>query len=467
MVDNTKGSMMPPVPMATQQPKRTLLRVLGLGFSIAVIVGGMIGVGILRTPGSVAAQLHSPWMVYLVWAVGGLYALVAVNTFAELATMMPKAGGGYVYVRKTYGAFPGFVAGWNDFVINTVSIAYLSVAVGELLGVLIPGLKAGENVLGPIVVLSFGILHSFGMRTSSFAQQMSSLLKVLLLGALILAALLANGAPAHATAKVVATSSTGNLLVGFAAAVVATQMVMETYAGWNSSCYFSEETTDPGRTLPRAMFGGVLIVIAIYLLVHMALLHVLTLDELATSKFPTSDAMAKVFGEKARTGVIVLGLIAVLGSINTMILQTPRTVYAMARDGLFSHRATYVTAGGTPLVALWVTAAMAAFFSASSSFETLLAVAAFLALIGDGLCYAALFVLRRNQPDLPRPFCAIGYPYIPFGIFIVACVLVIIYLVGNTLPSLAGGAALLVAYPVFRYVSKSVDLPKQEPKSTN
>lgn len=454
--------------MATQQPKRTLLRVLGLGFGIAVVVGGMIGAGILRTPGSVAAQLHSQWMVYVVWAVGGLYALVAVNSFAELATCIPKAGGGYVYVRRTYGAFPGFVAGWNDFVINTIAIAYLSVAGGELLGVLIPRLEGSENLLAPVVVLAFGILHSFGMRTSSLAQQISSLLKVLLLAGLIAAALLASSPPANAMAKVAAvTTSTESLLVSFAAAVVATQMVMETYAGWNSSCYFSEETTDPGRTLPRAMFTGVLIVIAMYLLVQMALLHVLTLEELSASKFPTSDAMAKVFGEKARTGVIVLGLIAILGIINTMILYTPRTVYAMARDGLLSDRATYVTAGGTPLVALWVTAAMATFFSASGSFETLLAIAAFLGLIGDVLCYAALFILRIKEPDLPRPFCAIGYPYIPFGIFIVACILVVIYLAGNTLPSLAGVAVLLGAYPVFRYVSKSVKEPQQERKNTN
>lgn len=453
--------------MATQQPKRTLLRVLGLGFGIAVVVGGMIGAGILRTPGSVAAQLHSPWMVYLVWAVGGLYALVAVNSFAELATCIPVAGGGYVYVRRTYGAFPGFVVGWNDFVINTIAIAYLSVAGGELLGVLIPGLQGSENLLAPVVVLAFGILHSFGMRTSALAQQISSVLKVLLLAGLIVAALLADSPPPNTMAKVAVTTSTHSLLVSFAAAVVATQMVMETYAGWNSGCYFSEETTDPGRTLPRAMFTGVLIVIAMYLLVQMALLHVLTLAELAASKFPTSDAMAKVFGEKARAGVIVLGLIAIFGIINTMILYTPRTVYAMARDGLLSHRAAHVTAGGTPLVALWVTAAMATFFSASGSFVTLLAIAAFLGLIGDVLCYAALFTLRKKEPALPRPFRAIGYPYIPFCILIVACILVVVYLIGNTLPSLAGVGVLLVAYPVFRYVSKSAEDPQQGPKVTD
>lgn len=455
------------VTMAMQQPKRTLLRVLGLGFGIAVVVGGIVGAGILRTPGSVAAQLHSQWMVYLVWALGGLYALFAVNSFAELATSVPKVGGSYVYVRRTYGAFPGFVAGWNDFVINTVAIAYLSVAGGEFLGVLIPGLKNSENLLAPLVVLAFGMLHSFGMRTSSLAQQISSLLKVLLLASLIVAALLASPSSANATVNAAVTSSTGSLLVSFAAAVVATQMVMETYAGWNSACYFSEETTDPGSTLPRVMFTGVLIVIALYLLVNMALLHVLPLKELSASKFPISDAMAKVFGEKARIGVIVLGLIAIFGTINTMILYAPRTVYAMARDGLLSDHATYVTAGGTPLVALWVTAAMAILFSASGSFETLLAVAAFLMLIGDALCYAALFVLRKNEPELPRPFRAIGYPYIPFGIFVVACVLVVTYLVGNTLPSLAGVAVLLVAYPIFRYVSRPVDELQQEPKATD
>lgn len=442
------------VNMAVQQPKRTLLRVLGVGFGIAVVVGGILGAGILRTPGAVAAQLHGHAAVYLVWTLGGLYALVAVNSFAELATSVPQAGGGYVYVRRTYGAFPGFVAGWNDFVINTVAIAYLSVGAGEFLGVLLPGLTGRENLLAPVTILAFGALHSFGMRASSLAQQISSLLKVLLLAALIAAALVAGPMAANAAVSASPPPGKGNVFVDFAAAVVATQMVMETYAGWNSGCYFSEETADPGRTLPRAMFTGALIVIALYLLVNMALLHVLSFEELSASKFPASDAMAKVFGEKARVAVIVLGLVSIIGIINTMILYTPRTVYAMARDGLLSRRATYVTAGGTPLVALWATAAMAACMSAAGSFETLLAVAAFLSLIGDALCYAALFVLRRNEPALPRPFRAIGYPYLPFGIFVIACMLAVLYLFGNTLPSLAGVAVLLLAYPIFRHISR-------------
>jgi APA family basic amino acid/polyamine antiporter len=139
-----------------QKPKGKLLRVLGLGFGIAVVVGGIIGAGILRTPGSVAAQLQSEYMVCLVWILGGLYALFAVNSFAELATSIPKVGGGYAYVRRTYGPFPGFVAGWNDFVINTIALAYLSVAGGEFLGMLFPGLKGDENQLAPVMIVAFG-----------------------------------------------------------------------------------------------------------------------------------------------------------------------------------------------------------------------------------------------------------------------------------------------------------------------
>ena len=442
-----------------QKPKGKLLRVLGLGFGIAVVVGGIIGAGILRTPGSVAAQLQSEYMVYLVWILGGLYALFAVNSFAELATSIPKVGGGYAYVRRTYGPFPGFVAGWNDFVINTIAIAYLSVAGGEFLGMLFPGLKGDENQLAPVMIVAFGFLHSLGMRTSSLAQQISSMLKVLLLIALILAAFFASPTPA-APAREAAMPGTGNLLGSFAAAVVATQLVMETYAGWNSGCYFSEETTDPGRTLPRAMFTGVAIVIVLYLLVNSALMHVLTMQELAASKFPAADAMAKVLGEPARKGVIVVGFVSILGIVNTMILYSPRTVYAMSRDGLISAQATFVTAGGTPLVALWLTVAMATLFSVSGSFESLLAIGAFLGLIGDALCYAALFVLRRKEPSLSRPFQAIGYPYIPFAILVVACVLAVAYIIGNTLPSLAGVVVLLVAYPVFRYANRRAEVPR-------
>ena len=382
-----------------QPDKNKLLKILGVGFGLAVVIGGMIGVGILRTPGIVAANLGSLWLIVAAWVFGGIYTLIAANSYAELGTMIPKAGGPYVFARRTYGTFGGFVIGWSDWFLNTAATAYLAVAAGEYAVALFPAL--GENVApgAAVILLFFGVLHWFGLRAGSGAQKLTSFLKVLAFTVLIFACFFASGGQTPADAAPAKEFTFATPMAAFVAVVLSLQAVIETYAGYNSIVYFSEENADPGRSIPRALFGGVLLVTAIYLLVNLALLSVLSVSEIGDSKLPAADAAALIFGETGGTVITALSLISLLGIVNAVTLQTPRTLFSMSRDRLFAPQAARVNAGGTPTVALFLTTLLAIALAATGTFESLLAVVAFLGLTVDccGLSRAVHFATTRTR----------------------------------------------------------------------
>jgi APA family basic amino acid/polyamine antiporter len=436
---------------ANAAPARGLLRILGLAFGMAVVVGEMVGVGIMRTPGPTAGRLGEPALIYLVWLGLGIYVLMAANTLAELATAIPRAGGPYVYVRRGFGDYLGFASGWGDFGIQSIAIGYLAVASSEFLAQALPALARHERLLAPGLIVVFATLNSLGLRTSSTMAQLVSALKVLMLLALVVAAF-AYSAPQVNPARAVAVVTHG---AGIIAIIVSMQIVLEVYGGFNSACYFSEETTDPGRTVPRALLYGVLLVIGVYLAVNAAVLHVLSPAELGTSKLAVGDALARLYGPAAGTTVALLAVIAALGVLNTAMLLAPRILYGMSRDGLFTGLGTYVTRQGVPLPALWLSAGSATVFATVGEFETLYAATAFLNAFTDLLCNGALFILRRREPDLPRPYRAFGYPWIPGIVLVSAVALLTAFVLGNRGPSLLAVGVLVVTYPLFRLVRRS------------
>lgn len=422
--------------------KNKLLKILGVGFGLAIVIGGMIGGGILRTPGIVAANLGSVWLIIGVWIFGGIYALTGANTYAELATMLPEAGGGYVYIRRAFGNFFGFAGGMNDFVLNCCSNAYLSVTLGEYAAALDPSFAGRENAIAIGVLLCLFLLHWIGLRAGDFAQKLTSLIKVAGFFVIIAACFIFGDANSN-VAPHESIAAFASPLAVFAAVALSVQSVMETYSGWNSAVYFAEENTDPARAIPRSMFFGVLIVTTIYVLMNAALLYALPVANIAASKLPLADVAGLIFGAASGKIITALALCSLLGILNANILFVPRTLFAMSRDGFLPSQGATVNAGGTPTVALSVV------FALSGTFETLLAIAAFLGLAGDSACYLALFVLRRREPDLPRPFRAVGYPVLPAIVLIGAWILLIVYVVGNTMNSLYSIGILLLLYPVY------------------
>ena len=431
-------------------PRRRLLRVLGLAFGLAVVVGETVGVGIMRTSGPTAGRLAEPWLIYLVWLGVGTYVLMIADILAELATAMPSAGGPYVYVRRAYGDYLGFVCGWSDYAVYVLAVGYLAIAASEFLAEIWPGLRPFEAPIASASIVLFAGFNSLGLRASSTAQQILSLLKVLMLAALIVAAFMYSGSSSHAShaAPVVAGG------IGFVAIVVSMQTVLEVYGGFNSPCYFSEETTNPDRTVPRALLLGVLLVLGIYLAVNAALLHILSPSALGSSKLAAADALAMAFGPPARVAVAVIALVATLGVLNACVLLAPRVLYGMGRDGLFASSGTYVTRQGVPLVGTWVSAAVAIVVANVGGFDTLYTAAAFLNGCGFLLCAAALFTLRSREPDLRRPHRAFGYPWAPGIALLVSGLMLLAFILGNTLPSLLAIAVVAATYPIFRVVQR-------------
>jgi APA family basic amino acid/polyamine antiporter len=386
---------------------RQLLRILGVSFGLAVAIGNTVGAGILKAPGEVATQLPNVWMFLSVWVAGGLYALLGSISIAELATMLPRSGGQYVYAQRALGNYAGFVVGWSDWVSTCGSTAAVAIVVGEYAGVLVPALAGSATSIAVIVSVAFALLQWRGVRWGSGTQKLTTLLKALAFVALIVAcfALGSGGSFVEPHTPLPAESSLPVALI------LALQAVIFTYDGWTGVIYFSEEVRRPARDIPRALFGGVLSVIAIYLLVNLALLYVLPLPEMANQELAAGVAARRILGAQGDAVIRTITIVSMLSSINAFHLMATRVLFAMSRDDLFTSRALRVNKGGTPTTSLFISAAVSVLFILSGTFKTVIAVLAFFFVASYAISFTSLFVLRRREPDAPRPFRAWGYPW--------------------------------------------------------
>jgi basic amino acid/polyamine antiporter, APA family len=376
--------------------------VLGLGFGLAVIVGSTLGIGILRTPGLVAGQLSSPSAVLIVWLAGGLYTLLGAVCFAELGTMLPGAGGYYVYARHAFGETVGFAVGWTDWLTYCSVLGYVSIGFAEFAGVLFPALSSSVTVVAIVMLVSLVALQFAGVQVSSRFQQTATAVKFIAFLGVVVAAFAIRHPPVVRGPAAAAT---------IAGVVIALQAVVITYGGWQSALYFSEEDRDPDSNIPRSMIGGVVSVIIVYLLVNLALLSVLSLGDMAKSTLPAADAAGALVGRRGGQIITLLSLISLPPMLNAILMIGTRILFAMGRDGLLWSRTAAVGSGGTPTIATLVTTIAAVALIASGSFQRLVAITAFFLALNYGVCCLALFVIRRREPARLRPFVAWGYPW--------------------------------------------------------
>jgi APA family basic amino acid/polyamine antiporter len=439
-----------PAPEATpvtDNRRGRLLKVLGIGFGLAVIIGNSVGAGILRAPGEVAYQLPNPWLFIGAWVAGGLYALLGALSLAELGTMLPRSGGQYVFARHALGEYAGFVVGWSDWLSTCGTSAAIAIVIAEYAGVLLPRLASQATALALATVFAFALLQWRGIRWASGAQNLTSLLKALAFIALIAAcfALGNRGAVADSPAPAALAQSTSLL-----ACVLALQAVIYTYDGWSGVIYFSEEVRNPARDIPRSMFGGVLSVIAIYLLVNLALLYVLPISQIAGQDLAVGRAAEAIFGARGDTIIRGLTIVSMLSAINACQLMATRVIFAMSRDGLISERLVGVNEGGTPSASLFVSTAVAAvFILGGKTFEKVIAVLSFFFVANYAISFTSVFVLRKREPDRPRPYRVWGYPWTT-GL---ALVISIAFLAGairsDTRTSFYALLLLAASYPAF------------------
>ncbi len=415
-----------------------------MGFGLAVIVGSSLGIGILRTPGLVAGQLSSSASILSVWVVGGLYTLIGAMCFAELGTMLPEEGGYYVYARHAFGDYVGFAVGWADWLTYCSVLGYVSIGFADFAAVLIPPLASSVTIVAAAALVGLVALQMTGIRVSSGFQQGATAVKFVAFLAVVVAAFLIGHRPAETAGP--GSSAT---LVGV---VVALQAVVITYGGWQSALYFSEEDRDPRTNIPRSMIGGVLAVIAVYLLVNLALLWVLPIHDLARSTLPAADAARVLIGPAGQQVITILSLVSLPPMLNAIMMIATRILFAMGRDGLLWRRTASVGAGGTPIVATLVTTAVAVGLIITGTFQRLVAITAFFLALNYAACCLALIVLRGREPGRPRPFVAWGYPWSAIVVLVGALALVGGTVLGDTVNAvLAIGllAAGLAGYAAF------------------
>lgn len=446
----------PPSAELPARQRGRLLRVLGVGFGIAVTIGNTIGAGALRTPGEIAAQLPNVWLFLGVWVVGGLYALMCAVSVAELAAMIPRSGGHYVFAKEGLGDYAGFLIGWSDWLSINGTNALISMVVGEYAGMIFPALAQHETAVACSVVIFFTLVQWGGIRWGAGVQNVSSLIKSLLFVALAVACLY------YSREVEVASTAAPSLPQGFAfvtAFVLAAQAAVFSYDGWQGVIYFGEEIKNPARDVPRSMFGGVLSVMAIYLLLNAALIAVLPISQIASDKFAMGTAAAAIWGVRADTIIQVITIVSLLAAVNAIQLEGCRVMYAMSRDGLFSRVAARVNKGGTPDVGLFLSMLAEVLFIVTGTVQQVIAALALFFVVNYIVDFVAVFRLRRTQPERERPYRAWGYPYTTGIVLIVSVAFVLGVIVGDTTNSVQSFILLAASFPIYKLVKRFAGKP--------
>jgi APA family basic amino acid/polyamine antiporter len=432
--------------------KYQLVRGLSLIAAISIVVGNVIGTGVFLKARVMTCNVGTPKMVLLVYVVAGLLSLAGALSYAELAAMMPKAGGEYVFMREAYGRPWGFLFGWMSFFIGKAgSQAALGVQFALFLNIMIGGSLAGDffstTVLGhPVpfgnlqVVALLSILIVTGINclavkvSGGVATVLSAIKIALVLFVGIGAFLFARSADwSHLlTANVGGTCEgvSAAARFGFGGFIAAMLGALWAYDGWNNVTLVAGEVQNPGRNLPRALIGGTILIMSLYLLANVAYFYALSPTEIASisTKSSVATEVAKQFlGPLAISFIAAALLSSTFGTLHTSILTGARVPYAMARDGLFLRSLsrvsprTHVPIGALIVQAVWACILVVAF---SSSFDTLTDYAIFGLWIFYGLVTAAVFILRRKLPDADRPYRAWGYPVVPV-LFLLATALIL------------------------------------------
>jgi APA family basic amino acid/polyamine antiporter len=434
------------------------MRILGVGFGLAVIVGNTIGAGILRTPGEIAAAMPHVGLFLAVWIFGALFALLGANAVAELGTAIPESGGQFVYARRALGDYAGFVVGWSDWLSTSGTAAAVALVIGEYTGDLFAPLHGRDVLIATLVAVFFGVLQWRGAVLSSRTQNLTSLAKALAYAIVVLAAFLwGTRQPSIGAAPAMEHSL-------FLSLVLALQAVIYTYDGWTGVIYFSEEVREPARDVPRALFGGVLSVMAIYLLFNLALLYVLPIENMAGDRFPAGTAAQAIFGPRGDVVLKALMVIAMLSGINAYHMMSSRVFFALGRGGLLTPRAAHVNAGGTPTVALFASVTVAVLFIVfGQQFGPVIEALAFFFVANYTISFFSVFVLRRRAPQLVRPYRAWGHPWTTalalFGSVAFLAGAVISDVTSGKKTSLYALALLAASYPVYR-ITKFLHKPQ-------
>lgn len=443
-----------------------LSRALGIWSAASIVVGTVIGSGIFLVPKTMILQVGDPLTVFGVWIFGGVLTLAGALTYAEMAAMLPEAGGEYNYLKAAYGPFWGFLYSWTQLAVaKSASIAtlatgfflYLANFRPELNSVLAtlpvpagPPLEIRSGQLFAIaVILGLAVVNYFGVKAGGELQVVVTILKVALIGGIVGVGLFGGrGDAANYTTSIPAPGG----VAGFFAALVA---ALWAYDGWNNLGMVSSEVQDPQRNLPRAIILGTLAVIVIYLLTNVAYFLVLPASGVAASDRVAAEMMRKVLGAGGAGAVSVAAMISIFAALNGSILSGARVPYAAARDGLFLKPFGRVHPGHhTPAFSIFALSLWSCVLILSGQYDQLLTLVIFPSWILYGMAAAAVLVLRRKHPDWPRPYRTLGYPVVPVLFVGVALILLGYTLKNSPRESGLGLIIIVLGLPVYAWVRR-------------
>jgi APA family basic amino acid/polyamine antiporter len=438
----------------TPAPQRgSLLRVLGTVFGIAIGVGATIGGGILRTPGEVAAHLPSTALFLGIWIFGGLNALLGATVYSELGAMIPRSGGIFVFARRALGDGVGFFVGYADWVNWCAAGAALSLLVGEYIPVIIPQLTGHATAVAFTMLAALAVSQWQGVRWGARIQEVTSALKALGLLGLIIAIVLMPHPETAAAVAPVAVPQGWALVIAIALAL---QGVIFTYDAYYIVIYCGEEMRNPGREIPRSIFGGLWLIIGIYVLLNAAFLLVMSVQEMAGESFVGGAVASALFGPRGDQVIRTIMVVSIIGTTNAHIIAAPRILLAMGREGLFPKQGTTVNERGVPTVAFILSTIVMFLFLLSGSFNQALSVISIVIVVNAAMTLISFFVLRRREPDTPRPYRAWGYPWVQALALTIAVVFLITNAFGDVKHSLIALAIIVASYPASHLVRRLI-----------
>lgn len=426
---------------------KTLLRALTLRDATAIVAGTVIGSGVFLIPYSVANQLSSFSAVLLVWVVGGLLSLFGALALGELGVAFPGAGGLYVYLRHAYGRPIAFLYGWGLLtLIHSGSIATLAVAFRIYLAQLLPLTAFQQRVAGIICIFALTAVNCLGVRSGKGVQNLLTLAKFGGL-ALMIGILFWGG---HAKLMAAAFLPGSPLQLRPAHFGIALVAVLWAYEGWHVVSFTAGEFKDAQRDLPRGLFYGTLLVVVTYISANIAYYCVLTPHQIQSTERVAATAVSSALGTTAAVFVSVLILVSIIGATNGLMLTGPRVYYAMAREGLFFRAfGTLSSRFRAPLLAIVLQGLWAACLTLLGTFQELFTYVIFTAWIFYGLAVAAVIVMRIRRPDIPRPFLAPGYPWLPILFTLAALGITLSAVISSPLHALYGICLILCGLPFY------------------
>jgi len=424
-------------------------RVLSSGFTLAVVVGGIIGLGILRTPGEVAALVPNPLMFVSLWVLGGLFILLSTGVVAELVGMTPRSGGTYVLVRRAYGPFPGFVIGWVDWLTFVADIAFKAVVVTEFAALLIPAAGQWQTPLAIMVSSVFAALQLRGIALGAKIQQIAAAALALIVVGFTLALVFAESAVSSGATLV------PHVANGFGAWSLVIASIIYTYDGWYYAAYFSGEIKGGGGAVARACIKGTVIVILLYVSLVAALAWKVPLISLAGNELALAGALEMVVSPLASTVVLVVAIVMLLACQNLLYMGTPRILQALAVDGLAFRRAGEISKGGNPIFAVLLSWGFSVGLIMIGGFKFLLHLSVFFFLFLYVLLIAGIIILRLRQPDADRPYRAWGHPWSTY-ICLLGWLIIALFQAAAEIHTAAYAAIMVaISWPVYRILMRS------------